>query len=116
MFVLCKFFWEITDYYWIIKGKTFFIYGIWKKLQLNIRSASQIEQKFSRGTKMSERTSILKTSGYWFPTGFFSKRKSLLPREVRKSVSCIRSWKFNTFTLALVLKTFQNFKGVLIYL
>ena len=73
MFVLCKFFWEITDYYWIIKGKTFFIYGIWKKLQLNIRSGSQIEPKFSRGTKMSERTSILKTSGYWFPTGFLVK-------------------------------------------
>ena len=54
IFVLFKFFCEITDWHWIINGKTFFIYGIGKKIQLNIRSASQIVQKFSWELKSQE--------------------------------------------------------------
>ena len=57
IFVLCKFFWEITDCHWIINGKTFFMYGSLKNLQCNIRSASQIVQKFP-GELKSQRVVI----------------------------------------------------------
>ena len=43
MFVACYFFWEIRDSHWIVN--TFFMYGSWKSIPLNIRSASQIVQK-----------------------------------------------------------------------
>ena len=46
IFLLCKFFYEITDCHWIKNGKTFFKYWIWKNSQLNIRIASQIDKKF----------------------------------------------------------------------
>ena len=40
------FFWEITDCHWIKNGQSFFTYGIWKNIQLNISIPSQIVQKF----------------------------------------------------------------------
>ena len=46
IFVLSKFFCEITDCHWIINRKTFFMHGNWKNIQLKIRSPSQIVQKF----------------------------------------------------------------------
>ena len=40
---------------------------------MNIWSASQICADFSKGTKIYGGINMLRTSGYWFPTGFFSK-------------------------------------------
>ena len=54
--------------------------------------------EISRGTKISRGTNILRTLGLWFPTGFFSKRNTLLSREVPKSVLFEGCWKLNTFT------------------
>ena len=52
----------------------------------------------SRETKISGGTNILRTSGYCFPTGYFSKWNTVLAREVPKSALCVGSWKLNTFT------------------
>ena len=46
IFVLWKFFLEITECQWIINAKAFFMLGIWKKVQLNVGIASQFVQKF----------------------------------------------------------------------
>ena len=40
------FFCEITDCHWTISGKTFLIYGMFKNIHLNVKSPSQIVQKF----------------------------------------------------------------------
>ena len=53
IFVLCKLFWEIADCHWIRNVKKLLIYGVWKNIQLNIGSASQIVQKF-RGEPKSQ--------------------------------------------------------------
>ena len=38
---------ENTECDWIINVKTFFMYAIWKIIQLNVSRASQIAQKFA---------------------------------------------------------------------
>ena len=64
----------------------------------------------SRVTKISGATNILRASRYWFPTGFYSKWNTVLPQEVPNSVLSVRSSKLNTFTEAVVLKSFQTFQ------
>ena len=44
IFVFLNFFLKITDCHWLINVKIFFISAIWKVIQLNINSVSQIVQ------------------------------------------------------------------------
>ena len=45
IFVLCKIFYKIREYHWIINVKILFICGIWKTIQFNIDGTSQIVEK-----------------------------------------------------------------------
>ena len=40
--------------------------------------------EIARGTKISGKTNILRTSRYWLPTGFLSKSNTVLPQNVPK--------------------------------
>ena len=98
IFVLCKFFWKITDCNWMINVKNLFY--VWDLENYSVEHKQCLSNcaEISRGTKISGRTNILRTSGYWFPTGFFRKRNTASALEVPKSALCVGSWKLNTFT------------------
>ena len=46
MFVWCKIFWKIRDCHGIITVKIFFMYWIWKNIQLNKSGVPQMAQNF----------------------------------------------------------------------
>ena len=80
------------------KWKNFFFIRDLEKSLVEHKEWFSNGAELSRGTKISGGTNILRTSGYWFPTGFFRKQNAVLPREVPKSVLCLGCWKLNTFT------------------
>ena len=67
--------------------------------------------EISRGTEVSGGANIPRTSTYWFPTCFFRKRNTVSALEVPNHY-CVWSWILNTFTQAVVLKSFQKFQGI----
>ena len=111
IFVLCKLFLEIADCHWIRNvKKPFDVWGL-ERYSVEHRECLSNCAQISSWTKISGGTNILWTLGLWFPTGFFSKWNTVLPREVPKSVFCMGSWQLNTFTSALVLKSFEKIGG-----
>ena len=68
------------------------MYGNWKNILLNIyKECLSNCAEICRGTKISAGTNILRNLRYWFPTGFFDKRNTVIPREAPKSVLCVGS-------------------------
>ena len=61
-------------------------------------------------TKISGGANILGTSIYSFPTGFFRKWNTVSVLEVPKWLLRAGSWKLNTFSQGVVLKSFQQFQ------